>query len=73
VGIANCVILTGELICLKFADEGCNVAINYNSSADKAAAVAKKVEQDHGTRAFTIQGVSKASPAAFPLAIGSLI
>ncbi|KAH8793647.1 short-chain dehydrogenase/reductase-like protein sdr [Hyaloscypha sp. PMI_1271] len=46
----------GELICLKFADEGCNVAINYNSSADKAAAVAKKVEQDYGTRAFTIQG-----------------
>jgi hypothetical protein len=56
----------GELICLKFADEGCNVAINYNSSADKAAAVAKKVEQDYGMRTFTIQGVSKASPAAFP-------
>jgi hypothetical protein len=66
VGIANCVTLAGELICFKFADEGCNVAINYTSSADKAAAVAKKVEQDYGVRAFTIQGVSKASPAAFP-------
>jgi len=46
----------GELICLKFAKEGCNVAINYNSSADRAEGVAKKVEHDHGMKAFTVQG-----------------
>lgn len=48
----------GELICLKFAQEGCNVAINYNSSADRAKGVAEKVEKEHGVKAFLIQGVS---------------
>jgi hypothetical protein len=57
--LANPEILVGELICLKFAEEGCNVAINYNSSADRAEGVAKKVEHDHGMKAFTVQGVSK--------------
>ncbi|KAE9378040.1 short-chain dehydrogenase/reductase-like protein sdr [Stipitochalara longipes BDJ] len=47
----------GELICLKFAEQGCNVMINYNSSADRAEGVAKKVEQDYGMKAFTVQGV----------------
>lgn len=51
--------LAGALICLKFAEEGCNVAINYNSSPDRAKDVAKKVEEDHGMKAVTIQGVCK--------------
>ncbi|KAG9246441.1 short-chain dehydrogenase/reductase-like protein sdr [Calycina marina] len=45
----------GEYICVKFAKEGCNVAINYVSSVDRANAVAEKVE-DHGVRACLIQG-----------------
>lgn len=46
----------GELICLKFAEEGCSVAINYNASADRAKGVASKVEKDHGMKAVVIQG-----------------
>jgi len=46
----------GELICYKFAQEGCNVAINYNASADRAKGVAEKIEKDYGTKAFLIQG-----------------
>lgn len=57
VNIANSKFLPGELVCLKFAVEGCNVAINYNSSADRAEGVVKKVEQDYGMKAFAIQGV----------------
>jgi NAD(P)-dependent dehydrogenase (short-subunit alcohol dehydrogenase family) len=51
--------LSGEIICLKFAEEGCNVAVNYNSSADRARGVAEKVEQDYGMKAIAIQGVSR--------------
>jgi hypothetical protein len=65
VDAANSVILVGELVCWKFAEEGCNVAINYNSSADRAATVAKKIEQDYGMKAITIQGVGEARPRAF--------
>jgi len=46
----------GELICYKFAQEGCNVAINYNASADRAKGVAEKVEKDHGMKAIILQG-----------------
>ncbi len=35
----------GEAIAIRFAQEGANVAINYNSGADRAEAVRKKVEQ----------------------------
>ncbi|PMD25213.1 short-chain dehydrogenase/reductase-like protein sdr [Hyaloscypha hepaticicola] len=52
----NVLVTGGELVCLKFAVEGCNVAINYNSSADRAEGVVKKVEQDYGMKAFAIQG-----------------
>ena len=34
----------GEAIAIRFAQEGANVAINYNSGADRAEAVRKKVE-----------------------------
>ncbi|RDW61057.1 short-chain dehydrogenase protein [Coleophoma cylindrospora] len=46
----------GELICLKFASEGCNVAINYVSSADRAKGIAEKIEKDYGVKAVIIQG-----------------
>jgi NAD(P)-dependent dehydrogenase (short-subunit alcohol dehydrogenase family) len=50
--------LTGELICLKFAEEGCNVAVNYNSNAERAKGIADKIWKEHGMKAFIVQGVS---------------
>jgi len=46
----------GEVICISFAREGCNIAINYVSSADKAKELAARIEKEHGVQAFTIQG-----------------
>jgi NAD(P)-dependent dehydrogenase (short-subunit alcohol dehydrogenase family) len=46
----------GVLVCLKFAQEGCNIAINYVSSADKGEALASTIEKEHGVKAFAIQG-----------------
>ncbi|TVY87217.1 Glucose 1-dehydrogenase, partial [Lachnellula willkommii] len=45
----------GELICLKFAAEGCNVAVNYNTSEDRAKEVAGKVE-GFGGKAVLVKG-----------------
>jgi NAD(P)-dependent dehydrogenase (short-subunit alcohol dehydrogenase family) len=38
----------GELICVKFAQEGANVAINYNTSEDRAKGVKERIEKDPG-------------------------
>ena len=46
----------GALICERFAAEGCNIAINYLSSEDKAKEVAAKVEK-HSVKSVIIQGV----------------
>lgn len=46
----------GALIYERFASEGCNVAINYLSSADGAKEVAARVEK-HSVKAMVIQGV----------------
>lgn len=54
----------GELVCLRFAAEGCNVAVNYMSSADRASSVAEKVVSDYGVECFTIQGVCSYSLAS---------
>jgi len=51
----------GELICIKFAQEGANVAINYMSSEGRAKDLAAKVEKEHGVKAIIIQGVSSIS------------
>ena len=48
----------GALICEKFAAEGCNVAINYNSSREKAEQVAAKIEKEYGIRSLVVPGVS---------------
>ena len=48
----------GEAICIKFALEGCNVAINYMSSVDRAQALTTKIEKEHGVKVALIQGVS---------------
>ena len=47
----------GALIVEKFAAEGCNVAINYNASADRAKLVAEKVMKDYKAKALVIKGV----------------
>jgi NAD(P)-dependent dehydrogenase (short-subunit alcohol dehydrogenase family) len=44
----------GASVCEAMAQKGCNVAINYNTSPDKAQAVAEKV-QATGGKALTIQ------------------
>ncbi|TAQ85006.1 hypothetical protein B7494_g6675 [Chlorociboria aeruginascens] len=46
----------GEVVSLKFAQEGCNIAINYVSSAFKAEELAAKIEKEHGVKAVMIQG-----------------
>jgi NAD(P)-dependent dehydrogenase (short-subunit alcohol dehydrogenase family) len=46
----------GAMICERFASEGCNIAINYLSSEDKAKEVASNVEK-HSVKAIVIQGV----------------
>ena len=48
----------GALLAEKFAAEGCNVAINYNASQDRALAVAKKVEESYNVKTVLIQGVN---------------
>ncbi|CAG8975762.1 hypothetical protein HYALB_00009281 [Hymenoscyphus albidus] len=45
----------GEVICIKFAQEGCNVAINYLASAEKSKTLAEKLEKDCGVKAIIIQ------------------
>lgn len=42
----------------KFAAEGCNIAINYNASQDRAKETADKVEKDYKVKTVLIQGVS---------------
>lgn len=44
----------GAAACIALAEKGCNVAINYNASPDKAQAVAEKVKAA-GTKAITVQ------------------
>ena len=48
----------GALLAEKFGDEGCNVAINYNESRDRAEATAAKVEKAYHVKTVIIQGVS---------------
>ncbi|KAL9634487.1 MAG: hypothetical protein Q9164_004060 [Protoblastenia rupestris] len=45
----------GALIAEKFAEEGCNVAINYNASKDSAEKVAERVGKQHGVKTAVIQ------------------
>jgi len=60
----------GELICLKFAAEGCNVAVNYNASEDRAKEVAEKVRR-FGGKAVLVKGVCLLSYPynSFPLSL----
>jgi len=44
------------MICERFAKEGCNVAVNYLSSENKAKEVAANIEK-YNVKATIIQGV----------------
>jgi NAD(P)-dependent dehydrogenase (short-subunit alcohol dehydrogenase family) len=49
----------GAYICEKFAAEGANVAINYQSSAEAAEKLAKKLSEQYGVKTITFQAVRK--------------
>ncbi|KAL8943082.1 MAG: hypothetical protein Q9216_001282 [Gyalolechia sp. 2 TL-2023] len=46
----------GALLAEKFASEGCNVAINYNASEDRAKEVADKIQKSYNCKAVTVKG-----------------
>jgi NAD(P)-dependent dehydrogenase (short-subunit alcohol dehydrogenase family) len=52
----------GALICEKFAAEGCNIAVNYNASKERAEDVAKKIEKEYKVKAIVIGGVRPVNP-----------
>lgn len=45
----------GAVICKKFAQEGCNVAINYSSDSSTADSLAEELKRDYGGKAVTIK------------------
>lgn len=51
------------MICEKFAQEGCNVVVNYNASPERAKEVAEKC-RSYGVKAATVQGVMHDLPSA---------
>jgi NAD(P)-dependent dehydrogenase (short-subunit alcohol dehydrogenase family) len=46
----------GAAIVERLAQEGCNVAINYSNSRDRAEALAKKIIETFGVKAVVLQG-----------------
>ncbi|KAI4190476.1 MAG: hypothetical protein L6R41_000781 [Letrouitia leprolyta] len=46
----------GALLVEKFASEGCNVAINYNASEDRAKAVAEKIQKSYSCKTIIVKG-----------------
>ena len=47
----------GALVAEKFAAEGCSIAINYVSNADRAKQTAEKLEKEYNAKIVLIQGV----------------
>jgi NAD(P)-dependent dehydrogenase (short-subunit alcohol dehydrogenase family) len=47
----------GALIAEKFAKEGCNVAVNYNASKERAEQVVEKISTEYKVKCIAIQGV----------------
>lgn len=45
----------GKAICLAFANEGANVAVNYVSNKDKAESVVTEINQKYNTKALAIK------------------
>ncbi|KAL9042870.1 MAG: hypothetical protein Q9180_000293 [Flavoplaca navasiana] len=57
----------GALLAEKFAKEGCNVAINFNTSEQRAQQVAEKIRSTYNCQAIIIKGVL--APSAYPSGI----
>ena len=51
----------GALIAEKFAAEGCNVAVNYNASKDRAEHIAIKIAEEYRVKSLVIRGVGLSS------------
>lgn len=47
----------GALIAEKFAIEGCNIAVNYNASKERAEGVVEKLTKEYKIKSFVIHGV----------------
>lgn len=47
----------GALLADKFAAEGCNIAINYNASEDRAKQVQARIKETYKCRAIIVKGV----------------
>ena len=45
----------GEAIAKAFAEKGCNLALQYNKSEDKASEIKNKLEKTYGIKALTIK------------------
>ncbi|KAI4224726.1 MAG: hypothetical protein L6R36_004456 [Xanthoria steineri] len=54
----------GALLAEKFAAEGCNLAINYNASEDRAQQVAQKIRNTYNCKAILVKGVPAPSSDA---------
>lgn len=60
----------GEVICVKFAQEGANVVVNYNASEERAKGVKARIEgleECRGVKVFVVKGVSFFAPSCFLL------
>lgn len=53
----------GVLICDKFAKEGANVVVNYNSSQAAGEELAATLRKEYGVKAVAIKGVCICSVA----------
>ena len=47
----------GEVLCRKFAAEGCNVAINFNSDATAANNLTQELKTSNGVKVVTVKAV----------------
>lgn len=47
----------GAIVCIKFAEEGCNIAINYVANAAAAEALKEKLEKEYAVKCYVVQAV----------------
>jgi NAD(P)-dependent dehydrogenase (short-subunit alcohol dehydrogenase family) len=52
----------GAVLCRKFAAEGCNVAINFNSDANAAEHLAQELQASSGIKVITVKAVCDRRP-----------
>jgi len=52
----------GAVVCRKFAAEGCNVAINFNSDAAAADNLAQELKGSYGVKVVTVKAVRDWKP-----------